>query len=476
MDRGDEPAQGAVRRAPSAPCWARRGRAGVPVPAVVAMGDAGVLGAGLAGGRAPRGRDHPAQDPARPRVGRRPGGADRAVRAALAAIHTIDPDGIEGLPPADPFRDPLPFLDALGEVRPALELGVRWLEAHRPAAGRRVTVHGDFRSGNLLVGPDGLRGVLDWELAHAGDPAEDIGWLCAPAWRFGGPGEVGGFGALDELLEAYAAAGGEAGRAGPGALVAGLRHGEVGHHLRPAGLGAPERLDPLGRAGRHRAAGLRERVGPLRPARGGAARRPPRAGGGGRGRWLRSAGRRRPSWSRRSASTSSGVMEAGEGGARFEARVARNALRRVERELRLGPAIAAAHAARLRGLGFADDAALAAAIRAGRPRRRTGSRWRRRWPRRPAISCWWPTPPTCRRPARRRVGGRSASAEADVVGHLGAAGPMPWRTRPASRLQATMKIQAWWKRGHRGRPGGACPRMATRQATPRARPIWRHMA
>ena len=75
-------------------------------------------------------------------------------------------------------------------------------------AGRRVTVHGDFRTGNLLVGPDGLRAVLDWELAHAGDAAEDIGWLCAPAWRFGGPGPVGGFGALDDLLEGYAAAGG----------------------------------------------------------------------------------------------------------------------------------------------------------------------------------------------------------------------------------------------------------------------------
>ena len=41
--------------------------------------------------------------------------------------------------------------------------------------------------------------MLDWELAHAGDPAEDVGWLCAPAWRFGGPGEVGGFGAVAEL-------------------------------------------------------------------------------------------------------------------------------------------------------------------------------------------------------------------------------------------------------------------------------------
>ena len=80
---------------------------------------------------------------------------------------------------------------------PALELGVRWLAAHRPTrAAPRVTVHGDYRMGNFLVGPDGLRGVLDWELAHTGDPAEDIGWLCAPAWRFGGSGEVGGFGAL----------------------------------------------------------------------------------------------------------------------------------------------------------------------------------------------------------------------------------------------------------------------------------------
>ena len=56
---------------------------------------------------------------------------------ALAAIHTIDPATIEGLAPADPLGDPLPFLDALGEVRPALELGVRWLAAHRPPARHR---------------------------------------------------------------------------------------------------------------------------------------------------------------------------------------------------------------------------------------------------------------------------------------------------------------------------------------------------
>ena len=56
----------------------------------------------------------------------------------------------------------------------------------------------------------GLRGVLDWELAHRGNPVEDIGWLCARAWRFGGPGRVGGFGELDAFLAAYHAAGGRA--------------------------------------------------------------------------------------------------------------------------------------------------------------------------------------------------------------------------------------------------------------------------
>ncbi len=184
--------------------------AGVPVPAVVAMGERGTLGAAwlvverLEGETIPR------------KILRDPewAGARRALTAqcgrALAAIHTIDPETIEGLPQADPLRDPLPLLDSLGEVRPALELGARWLASHRPAGESRVTVHGDFRMGNLLVGPDGLRGVLDWELAHGGDPAEDVGWLCAPAWRFGGHGDVGGVGSFDELLGAYEAAGGSA--------------------------------------------------------------------------------------------------------------------------------------------------------------------------------------------------------------------------------------------------------------------------
>jgi aminoglycoside phosphotransferase (APT) family kinase protein len=71
-------------------------------------------------------------------------------------------------------------------------------------------VHGDFRNGNLLIDPEiGVAAVLDWELAHIGDPAEDMGWICTNSWRFGRPDRpVGGFGDYADLLAGYAAAGG----------------------------------------------------------------------------------------------------------------------------------------------------------------------------------------------------------------------------------------------------------------------------
>src|ERR1700732_2853706 len=57
--------------------------------------------------------------------------------------------------------------------RPVFELALRWLRDHDPGLSDEVTlVHGDFRHGNLIIGPEGLRAVLDWELAHTGDPME----------------------------------------------------------------------------------------------------------------------------------------------------------------------------------------------------------------------------------------------------------------------------------------------------------------
>jgi hypothetical protein len=100
--------------------------------------------------------------------------------------------------------------DGYGEARPAIEAVMRWLEAHRPPARGPALVHGDFRHGNLLVAPDGLAAVLDWELAHLGDPLEDLGWLCVRAWRFGAAPEVGGFGTREDLFAGYAEVAGAA--------------------------------------------------------------------------------------------------------------------------------------------------------------------------------------------------------------------------------------------------------------------------
>jgi aminoglycoside phosphotransferase (APT) family kinase protein len=93
--------------------------------------------------------------------------------------------------------------------RPVFELALRWLRDHDPGPSEEVTlVHGDFRHGNLIIGPHGIRAVLDWELAHIGDPMEDLGWICVNSWRFGEIDKpVGGFGTREELFAGYEAAG-----------------------------------------------------------------------------------------------------------------------------------------------------------------------------------------------------------------------------------------------------------------------------
>jgi aminoglycoside phosphotransferase (APT) family kinase protein len=97
-----------------------------------------------------------------------------------------------------------------GACRPVLELAFHALARDLPPPARPALVHGDFRTGNLMIdSSNGIVAVLDWELAHIGDPAEDIGWLCVNSWRFGMVEKpVGGFGSLDSLLNAYESAGG----------------------------------------------------------------------------------------------------------------------------------------------------------------------------------------------------------------------------------------------------------------------------
>jgi aminoglycoside phosphotransferase (APT) family kinase protein len=127
--------------------------------------------------------------------------------AILARIHAVDRATLPELPVLTAARQVEQYrelLDAFGQPHPAFELALRHLADHAPPAGPPALVHGDFRNGNLIVGPEGVRAVLDWELAHLGDPVEDLGWLCVKSWRFGANERVvGGFGEVTELLAAY---------------------------------------------------------------------------------------------------------------------------------------------------------------------------------------------------------------------------------------------------------------------------------
>ncbi len=132
-----------------------------------------------------------------------------------ARIHAISPVSLPKLPVQDATTQLDQYralLDTFGEPHPAFELGLRWLvERVPPPPPQPELVHGDFRNGNFIVGPDGIRAVLDWELAHLGDPVEDLGWLCVKSWRFGVPDRlVGGFGDVPDLVDAYERAGGRA--------------------------------------------------------------------------------------------------------------------------------------------------------------------------------------------------------------------------------------------------------------------------
>jgi len=135
---------------------------------------------------------------------------------AAAAIHAIPLSTLPRLARqdatalVDQYRG---VLDMLGEPHPVFELGLRWLDEHAgdlPDVAPAL-VHGDFRTGNFIVGSEGLRSVLDWELAHLGDPIEDLGWFCVKSWRFGNVEQrAGGFGSAEELLAVYAEATGHA--------------------------------------------------------------------------------------------------------------------------------------------------------------------------------------------------------------------------------------------------------------------------
>ena len=131
----------------------------------------------------------------------------RRCGEVLARIHATPVDGLPDLPLSDAASEIAKYeavYRAVGARRPIFEAAFRWLKDRAPPLETPVLVHGDFRNGNLMIHPrQGLAAVLDWELAHLGDPAEDLGWICVNSWRFGGARPVGGFGDYQDLLAGY---------------------------------------------------------------------------------------------------------------------------------------------------------------------------------------------------------------------------------------------------------------------------------
>ena len=136
----------------------------------------------------------------------------------LARLHALETHDMAGLPSSDAKGELDKYTEILrahGHPHPVFELAIKWLADNVPPSQARCLVHGDFRMGNLMVAPEkGVVAILDWELAHIGDPMEDLGWPCVPSWRFGQhENPVGGFGQREDFYAAYEAAGGTIDRA-----------------------------------------------------------------------------------------------------------------------------------------------------------------------------------------------------------------------------------------------------------------------
>ena len=266
-------------------------------------------------------------------------------------------------------------LDGIGEPHPAFELGLQRLGRDTPTRGEPALVHGDFRNGNLVVGPEGLRALLDWELSHLGDPVEDLAWCCVRSWRFGNDDQpVGGFGTVDELLGAYTEAGGasvDRARLAWWEAFGTLKWGMICAIQAHTHLGGLVRSVELATLGRRIAETEWDLLSLLVPDAIAAAAALPEPVADASPRSLQD----RPSAAELLEAVREFVEQdaqpALEGRGGFHARVAANALGIVERELVLGPSVEAPVVARLAALlghaGSVRDlvAELATAIREG---------------------------------------------------------------------------------------------------------------
>jgi aminoglycoside phosphotransferase (APT) family kinase protein len=156
----------------------------------------------------------PDYDPVRTAIGKR-------HYEILAAIHARDwrqsgiPRVVDPPAPGDCWKRELDHWERIIDenelsAQPIARAAIRWLRANPPPPPQRVTVvHGDYRVGNFLYRPDGdIYGIVDWEMAHLGDPIEDLAWSFMEAWEWARNGLKGGIIDKEEAIVTYEQASG----------------------------------------------------------------------------------------------------------------------------------------------------------------------------------------------------------------------------------------------------------------------------
>ena len=129
------------------------------------------------------------------------------IGKSLAKIHQTQLEDLKALDQVT-FSDSLEKLFqvylSFNQPQPVFDLAFKWLEAQELIDYGEVLVHGDFRFGNFIISEENLESIIDWELAHIGNPMEDLGWLCVRSWRFGNVEKrVGGLGDIKDLIAGY---------------------------------------------------------------------------------------------------------------------------------------------------------------------------------------------------------------------------------------------------------------------------------
>jgi aminoglycoside phosphotransferase (APT) family kinase protein len=113
----------------------------------------------------------------------------------LGQIHAVTPEGtplarvVDSPPPSECWRRELDHWERVieqdtQEPQPIVRAALRRLRRAPPPAPKRLAVvHGDYRTGNFLHdGAGNILAILDWEMAHIGDPLEDLAWAMDPLW------------------------------------------------------------------------------------------------------------------------------------------------------------------------------------------------------------------------------------------------------------------------------------------------------